>query len=165
MYLKELKHENIFIDTNIFLYDNLNVQKYIESCKNFLSRIESGEVRGFTSVLVLNEIWYKLLVANVIEKYEVERKDVKGFIKKTPDVFKLKEPKRAVNEIEKFVKILPTPSKAIALAKEYSTEYLLLTSDAIILATMKLNNITNLASNDSDFERVDWINLYKLKKE
>jgi len=133
MYLEEFKSGDAFIDTNIFLYNSLQIQKYLKSCKNFLSRIESGEINGFTSVLVLNEVWYKLLVAKVIEKYEVERKDVKGFIKKTPDVFKLSEPKRAVNDIEHFVKILPTPSEAIALAKEYSTKYLLLTSDAIIL--------------------------------
>ncbi len=60
---------DISIDTDIFLYNSLQVHGYSGSCKNFLSGVESGEIGG------------------------------KGFIKKTPDVF--------------------------------------LTSDAIILATMK----------------------------
>jgi len=123
--------------------------------------VESEEVNGFTSVLVLNEVWYKLLVAKVMEEHGLERKKIRAFIKNNPDALRFEEPRKAVNELEELVTLLPTPSNAIALAKEYSAKYLLLTSDAIILATAKLNNITNLASNDSDFERVDWINLYK----
>ncbi|MBC8521163.1 MAG: hypothetical protein H8D26_04125 [Methanomicrobia archaeon] len=44
---------------------------------------------------------------------------------------------------------------------EFSKEFGLLSNDALHLAVMTGNNLVNLASNDPDFEGVDWINLCK----
>ena len=40
-------------------------------------------------------------------------------------------------------------------------DYALLTNDAFHVATMKGHGITNIATNDSDFERVEWIKVWK----
>jgi predicted nucleic acid-binding protein len=39
--------------------------------------------------------------------------------------------------------------------------YNLLPNDAIHLATVRRYGITNIATNDRDFERVDWLNVWK----
>ncbi len=39
--------------------------------------------------------------------------------------------------------------------------YGLLSNDAIHLATMKKHGITSIATNDRDFERVEWLNIRK----
>jgi len=49
----------------------------------------------------------------------------------------------------------------IKLSSEFKRKFTLFTNDAINLAVMKNNNIAYLASNDSDFERVDFLTLYK----
>lgn len=40
---------------------------------------------------------------------------------------------------------------------DYGTEYLLHPKDSLHLAVMKRYRIFDIATNDSDFERVDWI--------
>lgn len=50
---------------------------------------------------------------------------------------------------------------ALELSVIYSKMYGLLSHDALHLAVMKQNDINILASNDRDFDRVDWIRLWK----
>ena len=45
--------------------------------------------------------------------------------------------------------------------EEVNKKYGLLSNDAIHVATMKRQGITNIATNDPDFERVEWINIWK----
>ncbi|MGB2843006.1 MAG: PIN domain-containing protein [Halobacteriota archaeon] len=40
-------------------------------------------------------------------------------------------------------------------------DYALLTNDAFHVATMKGHGITNIATNDPDFERVEWLKVWK----
>jgi predicted nucleic acid-binding protein len=44
---------------------------------------------------------------------------------------------------------------------EISKKYWLLATDAFHVATMKRYEITNIATNDPDFERVEWITVFK----
>jgi len=44
---------------------------------------------------------------------------------------------------------------------EISKKYWLMATDAIHVATMKGHGITNIATNDPDFERVGWIKVWK----
>jgi len=170
--IKELEDftgdEPIFIDANIFLYNSLKTPEFVKSCENFLRRIESGGINGVTSILVLNEVWFKPIVTGVVREYKVDPRKVAKFIKGNPKVLETFDRQRdIINGIEELpnLEIVDIPKDVLSPAKSYSKDYLLLTNDALHLAVMKQNNITNLASNDSDFERVDWINLYKPKKE
>jgi predicted nucleic acid-binding protein len=47
------------------------------------------------------------------------------------------------------------------LVRELSRNYGLLSNDAVHLATMQEEGTKTLASNDRDFERVDWVKLWK----
>lgn len=153
--IKELEDftgdEPIFIDANIFLYNSLKTPEFVKSYENFL-----------------NEVWFKLIVTGVVREYKVDPRKVARFIKRNPKVLETLDRQRdIINEIEELpnLEIVDIPKDILSLAKYYSKDYLLLTNDALHLAVMKQNNIINLASNDSDFERVDWINLYKPRKE
>ena len=44
---------------------------------------------------------------------------------------------------------------------EISKKYWLMATDAFHVATMKRYGITNIATNDPDFERVEWIKVWK----
>ena len=46
-------------------------------------------------------------------------------------------------------------------ALECSKKYGLLSNDTVHPVTMKRHGITNIATNDRDFERVEWLNIYK----
>lgn len=57
--------EKVFIDANIYLFNALDDSKYGESSTRFLERIEQGEVKAVTNVLVLNEVAFKILMAEL----------------------------------------------------------------------------------------------------
>ena len=59
-----------------------------------------------------------------------------------------------------FYKLSSIPSNAKVLF-EISRGYSLLSSDAYIASFAKRYGITNIATNDSDFERVEWLKVWK----
>lgn len=71
----------IFIDTNIWVrFFIQDVPDQYEITKNLLSRVEAGELRAYTSAIVLLELQfvlqkiYKLSLAGVLEVFEVIKK-------------------------------------------------------------------------------------------
>jgi predicted nucleic acid-binding protein len=68
----------------------------------------------------------------------------------------------AIKNIEQIenLRIVGVQRDALDLALEFSQKYGLLATDAIHVATMKIEGLSILASNDRDFERVDWLELW-----
>jgi len=162
------KHSVIFVDANIFIYLILGDPRYKMSCKKFLNRIKDNEIKAFTSVIVLSEILHKLMISEIVKKYNVGYLEALNYFKNKPNIFlKLEKCWEDIKEIKSInnLVILDVTDKVFDIGIKYSKEFKLLISDALHLAVMKQNNITNLASNDSDFERVGWINLCKPKEE
>ncbi len=58
------------------------------------------------------------------------------------------------------LRIVGVGSDAFDLALSYSRMYSLLSNDAVHLAVMKQEGVSNMASNDRDFKRVDWVKLW-----
>jgi predicted nucleic acid-binding protein len=52
------------------------------------------------------------------------------------------------------IHVLPIRFDLVEAATSLSQQYELLTGDALILAIMQANGLTNIASNDADFDRV-----------
>lgn len=152
--------ERIFIDTNIFLYSAFEHPDFGDSCKEFLKRVEEGTILGFTSELVLNEVFHKLMIAEIAENQGIEARKVTGMVKKRPEVIgKLKVVWTEMELMSSFkISLLNTPTFPEFV--KLSREYMLMATDAAHLATMKSNGISSIASNDSDFRRVPWLKLW-----
>ena len=61
----------VFIDANIFLYEILAHRKYCDSCRRFLEGLNEGKYY-VTSVLVCNEVFHRVMVAEIVEKFGIE---------------------------------------------------------------------------------------------
>ncbi|OYT66708.1 hypothetical protein B6V00_02980 [ANME-1 cluster archaeon ex4572_4] len=153
--------ERIFIDTNIFTYLLVKDKRYINSVKSFLKKVEGGFYTGFFNLTVFDETSFNFIKLKVIKKYGIKRGEFSDFYKQNPNLVREIdfEPVLKLFSIDNLN--LLTPKLILELVTEFSSEHALLPADAIILATMKEHSIVNLASNDHDFERVDWITLYK----
>lgn len=153
--------ERIFIDANIFLYSVFEHPAYGKSCRGFLKHVENDEIKGFTSDLVLNEVFHKLMIADIAEIEGIEARNVAGLIERRPDV--IGELKRLWAEMELIsnfgISVLSTTAypEFVRLSKEY----MLTAADAAHLATMEANGIISMASNDRDFKRVPWLKLWR----
>jgi predicted nucleic acid-binding protein len=59
------------------------------------------------------------------------------------------------------LEILEVPEGDLEVALRISKDYRLLSSDAFHVAVMKRCGLTNIATNDPDFERVAWLTVWK----
>jgi predicted nucleic acid-binding protein len=76
MKLDELTRGSVYVDTNI-LYMYLRVDPaHLSAIKVFLSRIVRGQIEAFVSIPVLDELFYRLLLARVKEATDRNPLDV-----------------------------------------------------------------------------------------
>ncbi|MEA3324853.1 MAG: PIN domain-containing protein [Euryarchaeota archaeon] len=154
----------IFIDANIFLYEILDHWRYAESCNSLLEHINMGKYHAVVSVLVCNEVFHRVMIAEVVERYEIEPKSAVNYLKKNWGVVrelnKARDSMLNIDAIENL-EIVEINREVYGIALECSKKYGLLSNDAVHPVTMKKHGITNIATNDRDFERAPWLNIYK----
>lgn len=153
----------VFIDANIFLYRILEHWKYAHPCTKILKDINYGKYLGVTSIFVCNEVFHRVMLAELFTERSIEAKHAIKYLKDNPDVIKeLSAARDAIKNIEQIenLRIVGVQRDALDLALEFSQKYGLLATDAIHVATMKIEGLSILASNDRDFERVDWLELW-----
>ncbi|ODS41127.1 hypothetical protein BEH94_05970 [Candidatus Altiarchaeales archaeon WOR_SM1_SCG] len=151
----------MFIDANIFLFVILRNPRYGGRCKKLLDSIRKEGIKVYTSVNAAEEVVYKTMMFELVEKYDIEFREIKSFLKKKPEVIsELEKPWKALNVIKNSVKILDVKSDDLIESGKLSKRYSLLPSDSLIVAVMKRNNIGVIATTDSDFERVDGIKIW-----
>ncbi len=154
----------VFIDANIFLYKILEHWKHAEPCTKLLKDINYGKYAGVTSVFVCSEVFHRAMFAELFKEYDVEAKYAVKYLKDNPEVIKeLTAAWKAIENIEQIENliIVGVGRDVLDLGLIYSKNYGLLSTDAIHVATMKQEGLDILASNDRDFERVDWVKLWK----
>lgn len=159
-----LKNTVVYIDANIFIYAATGHSNYGEKCKQFLRRVESKELKGITSTLTINEVLHRLTIIELAEKKDVEPRGVIRLIKESPSV--LTNASNSFTFIEKMGQLtnldFAAYTREIAfLAQTVSKKYLLMSNDATHVATMKTHGISDIATNDPDFERVEGIKIWK----
>ncbi len=154
----------IFIDTNIFLYGALDYTKYRATCRAFLQNIESGTYFAATSALVLNEIIHKLILAETTKTYHLRSEsEAKKLIEDKPEtISSLTRVWKTYAVIRAYPLVIHSIDKAtMDMATDLSSRYGLFISDASHLAVMKMNGISNIATNDNDFQLAEDISIYK----
>jgi Predicted nucleic acid-binding protein, contains PIN domain len=159
--------EEVFIDANIFLFHVLDELRYGEASTLFLEKIERREIKAVTNVIVLNEVAFKILMAelsNHSEKFNiwVARKLLKSKEVTEKAYRPVKRYITYLRGLEKLEVVGITPRIAFS-SIEFGERYGLLPSDSFHLATMKEFGIKFIATDDSDFKRVEWAILVELK--
>ena len=72
--------EPIFVDANIFLFHAFDDEKHGEAATSFLTRIENKEIGALTSSLVVDEVFFKILV----QEADADLFNIKGITAWTP---------------------------------------------------------------------------------
>ena len=119
---------------------------------------------GYIPTIVLNELLHRLMIAEVIKR---------GFARNTKDAIKvLKRDKSIIpsldicwDELDRIFEMRftimeekpDTFKESISISHRHS----LLAKDAYIASFAKSYGIKTIATNDRDFERVKWLNVWK----
>ena len=152
--------DRVFIDANIFIY---NFGAHSPECKDVLLRCAKGELLGITSTFILAEVLHRLMIAEAIEKELITKKDPVKKLRDNPEI--IKKLSTYIHNIEQIsnmnVEIVQLTLDCIKKSAQIRLSEGILTNDSLVVSTMKEVRISNLITNDSDFDRIEWLQIYK----
>ena len=156
--------DSIFIDANIFIYYVGNHPVFADTCEKLLMDVETKKSVGVTSIFVLNEVFHKMMILEACDQFNISMGRAIRYLKNNPHVIAALTTSRENIERIKHItnlRVVEVPSQLFNKAINFSWKYGLLTTDAIHVATMYEYNIRTVATNDRDFERIEWLSVWK----
>jgi len=152
----------VFVDANTLVYHFGPDPVYGPPCTDLLVRIRRQEVQGFTATHVVAEMAHRLMTLEVMKTHAWPLPGIASRLRKNPaQVQKLTAFRQAIREVPIFgITVLPIPPDLLDAGAAISQVTGLLTNDALIVAVMQQHAFTNVASNDSDFDRVPGLTRY-----
>lgn len=158
--------EPIFVDANIFLFHAFNDDEYGEAATSFLTKIENEKVKALTSSLVIDEVFFKILVQEAaahLEKPTIW--NIKKAMKEKLFVEKVYAPVleyKAYLESLAFLgmKIVEVTGVHMLTAADIGAEFGLLITDASHVAVMRERGISHLTTADADLFDIEGITVW-----
>jgi len=145
----------VFVDANVFHFYLRGPMEVRKECTKFLERIEKGEILGYTSVLVLDELMYKILLRKIEEKHKQNPLVIIG-----NDVGEIGKNSSHVRDAIEIVlgisglNVLDVTKEDLQNAPDLMELFSLLPRDAVHLSVMLSHRMSDIASSDNDFDRV-----------
>jgi len=160
MSLADLRDEDrVFIDANIFIY---HFGGRSLECKALLERCARRDLLGYTSTPVLAEVLHRRMVAEAIAKGLVTARTAVRKLGETPEMVRqLTQYQDDVSKIPHMhLTILPLTLEIVQASAEVRKGEGLLTNDSFVVAFMRAQGLTHLATANGDFDRVGGIAIY-----
>ena len=149
----------VFLDANVLVYHFEPHPQFGQACTELLERIENQELTGFTATHLLAEMTHRLMTLEACATFGWPFAGIVQRLKRDPSCLRsLTRFRQALQEVSQYrVQILLVPETSNDIGAAISQQTGLLTNDALAAAVMQHRGLANLASNDSDFDRVPWI--------
>jgi len=155
--------DTCFVDANIFYCHFVETPPLSETCTTFLERAANGNIQVYTSLHILSEAVHKVMLTEAEAKFGRNRAGL---------VHWLQGHRYRISELSQFLQaaaslagmvlfLLPADAVLLAEAATLSAQLGLLTNDATIVALMRRHGLSNLASNDDDFDGVPNLTVWK----
>lgn len=150
---------SVFLDANVFVYDFGPDPVYGPPSRVLLNRVETGDLTGFMSAHVFNDVAYRLLTLEACQLLGWPYAGIGKRLRRQPtEIQKLVKSRQALDEIVRIgVHVSSVAAPDVLLAGDLSRLHGLLSGDALVVAIMQKHGLSQLASNDSDFDRVPGI--------
>ncbi|MDI6736548.1 MAG: type II toxin-antitoxin system VapC family toxin [bacterium] len=152
-----------FLDANIFLLDIFaDIQKG-NYCRNLISLVEREKVKGVTSVMVLDEVLFKMLIVETSKKFNIPIQGASRFLKANFEKLQsLNESWLNIKRIQSIpnLEIVGVSPDDFSISIELGKNLNLLPHDALHLAIMKRKGITSIVTSDPHFDNMEGITIY-----
>ena len=157
---------HVFLDTNILLYALADHPRFGRGCNTLLARVHRGDVTGYISSVVLNELIHKLVIGEVSEKIGLKPGQVIQHLKRNPEALEKLEAYAIVDEVETayHLIVLDVTIDIFRTARRLMKVHHLMSNDALHLEVMQKSNLQNLVSNGPDFDGIDGIHVWKARE-
>jgi predicted nucleic acid-binding protein len=155
--------EPIFVDANIFLFHAFDDEEYGKAATSFLVKIENEGIEALTSSLVIDEVFFKILVQEAAAHLERPTiRNIKRAMKEKTFVEKVYAP---VLEYKTYLeslaflgmRIVEVTDLHMLMAVDIGAEIGLLITDGAHVAVMRERGISHLATADADLFNIEGI--------
>jgi predicted nucleic acid-binding protein len=147
--------DSVFLDANPLVYHFGAHPTLGPAATKLIGRIARKEVTAFTSTHILSEVAHRLMTFEASQLFGWKSKIVNRLKQQPTEIQKLTAFRQAIDRIPQIgIQILTIPAQLIATAAALSIQHGLLSNDALLVALMQANGLSNLASSDADFDRV-----------
>jgi predicted nucleic acid-binding protein len=149
----------VFIDSNVFIYA-LTAQS--AECRQLFERCLREEVTGIALFETVNEVTHRFMIAEALSKGLITAGGAKALRNKFQQIPTLTDYWLNTQRMLALnLLFMPVNETIIRNAQTVRQEAGLLTNDSMIVAGMREYGLSFLASNDSDFQRVRDITVFK----
>ncbi len=152
----------VFVDASVFIHHFEPNALFGPAATEFLERIENQEIHGITATHIVSEVAHRLMTIEAMQAFGWKSAGITLRLRNHPThVQTLKRFRQALQEIPLFsIRILTIDPAWLDAAAGISQQTGLLHNDALIIAVIRAQGLTNLASADPDFDRVPGITRY-----
>ena len=160
MTFRDIAHgARLYIDANIFVY-HFTQDSY--ECRDMIRRCSRKEIRAFTGTHVLLEVAHRLMMMEAVDSGLVTPGNVPGKLKRRPDLAsQLHEYSDSIQFILNIgIEILQVDADLLRMSADLREQTGLLVNDSVSLAMMQCHRIPAIATNDRDFQRVNWLEVH-----
>lgn len=153
---------SVFLDANVFVYDFGPDPLFGLPSQNLLERIELGDLKGFCSTHELSNVAHRLMALEACQTFGWPYVGIGQRLRNHPsEITQLNRFRLALDEIIAIgIQVVSVTQQHVLRAAELSGQHGLLSGDALIVAVMQGHNLTSIASNDTDFDRVTSVTRY-----
>ena len=154
----------VFVDANVPLAVILN-EKRSAKVEAFLRRVAAREITAVTSVVVINEVFHRTLVAETCELFSVSYSAALRRLKDAPSAFRgLFKCYEATDDFMRLCdQVLALDQETLKRALRLSKDHGLLINDATHVALMVNRSLMHMASFDRDLKRVPFLKVYGVR--
>ncbi len=152
-----------FIDANIFYYHLVETPPLSEDCSDLLERVERGEVIAFTSAVAVAEATHKVMLAEAVARHGLSRQGLAHRLQRERHLIgTLSEHTKVASLLRRLaVHVESVTLPVLERAAGVSTQFELLTNDALTVAITEKLGVEDLATNDDDFDTVSGLIVWK----
>jgi predicted nucleic acid-binding protein len=149
--------DEILIDANILVYALSGTSP---ECVTFLDRCIHGDVHAYVTLDALADACHKLMIADAHARGLISRPNASSLQGKGAVIRQLANYWSLLQSL-KGVAILPLDEHRFHRAHPLRLQYGLMTNDSLLLAATEVFGIESLATNDTDFDSIPWLTVYK----
>ena len=153
----------VMIDANVLAYSLSHEPTFGPPCTAFLQRVSDGDVIGCTTVAQLSEATHRLMLAEAANRYGLPPQGMLRRLQKHPELIK-----PLIQHVVGLRQLIEAGLEAITVNESHlwnshalRQTHGLLVNDSILLAVMLDQGLTDLVTQDSDFEAVPGITVWK----
>ncbi len=152
-----------FVDANIFYYHFVDTPPLSNPCTAFLERAANGTIEVWTSSHVLADAVHKVMLAEAAMKLRQNRTGLVNWLQRNQHrIAELSDFRQAANHLASMALVLlPSDVALIEEAAGLSWQFGLLTNDALVVALMRRHGLSDLVTNDEDFDSIPGLTVWK----